>query len=167
MSCCPARAFSREGRCMPSPVGSGAQCEGEDWVKISQLANIDIATLHLYERHMEQLPPPRGNSTKDFTWRNCDFNCLMDWMPQYLQVGGGAGGLVLARCALPACMHAAHWPPLPLAGWTARRRRRRVVLPALTDWLAGWLLCPPPAGGSCTRRWPPSWGSPWSSRRRA
>jgi hypothetical protein len=45
----------------PAPLraGAGAQCEGEDWVKVSQLANIDIATLHLYERHMEQLPPPR------------------------------------------------------------------------------------------------------------
>jgi mannan endo-1,4-beta-mannosidase len=67
---------------LPAP-GSGSQCEGEDWVKISQLANIDIATLHLYERHMEELPPPDLH----YSWIHCNFSCMMDWMPKYLQVG--------------------------------------------------------------------------------
>jgi hypothetical protein len=54
-------------------------------VKISQLRNIDIATLHLYERHMEELPPPDLH----WSWLHCNFSCMMDWMPKYLQVVTG------------------------------------------------------------------------------
>ena len=49
--------------------------------------------------------------SKDFTWRNCDFECLMDWMPQYLQVGGG----------LPAGIRLAWiWRAKPPGGWAVR-----------------------------------------------
>jgi mannan endo-1,4-beta-mannosidase len=46
--------------------GAGASCEGEDWVGISKLDSVDVATAHVYWRQMESVPP---------TWYQCDWEC--------------------------------------------------------------------------------------------
>jgi hypothetical protein len=75
----PARCHCRRF-CTRAHTGPGAQCEGENSPKISGSSTIDVATVHLYERHMELRPP---------LWQPCDFACLMAWMPPYLDAHEG------------------------------------------------------------------------------
>jgi hypothetical protein len=46
----------------PVPPGPGTQCEGEDWLAISALDELDFATIHVYERHMELRPEPTAQA---------------------------------------------------------------------------------------------------------
>ncbi|KAG1681515.1 hypothetical protein FOA52_014021 [Chlamydomonas sp. UWO 241] len=55
--------------------GAGASCEGEDWVGISNLSSVDVATAHLYWRQMESIPP---------TWFQCDWECYFSFYKQYV-----------------------------------------------------------------------------------
>lgn len=50
--------------------GAGAQCEGEDWTSINSISSIDVTTVHVYDRQMEDVPP---------TWRHPTFEDLLNW----------------------------------------------------------------------------------------
>lgn len=60
--------------------GAGAQCEGEDWLNHNKIGSVDFTTIHLYERHVEQMP------ADGYTWKKCDWNCVMNWMVQWLSL---------------------------------------------------------------------------------
>ncbi|GAX81830.1 hypothetical protein CEUSTIGMA_g9258.t1 [Chlamydomonas eustigma] len=68
--------------------GAGAQCEGEDWPSIGSIPDLDVSTLHVYERHMELQPvPPVGRSyLRDPDWIYCDFECYINWMVRFIQL---------------------------------------------------------------------------------
>jgi hypothetical protein len=51
---------------VPYNPGAGVSCEGEDWMAISNLGSVDVATAHVYWRQMESIPP---------TWYQCDWEC--------------------------------------------------------------------------------------------
>ncbi|KAL6759924.1 glycoside hydrolase superfamily [Haematococcus lacustris] len=67
--------------------GPGAECEGEDWIRIVALPSVDFATLHVYDRHMERQPvPPEGRTyIGDPDWMYCDDVCYLQWFPRYMQ----------------------------------------------------------------------------------
>jgi hypothetical protein len=62
---------------------------GEDWPRIAALPAVDFSTLHVYERHMEDQPvPPSGRTyTGAPDWFSCNFECYVQWMARYVQVG--------------------------------------------------------------------------------
>lgn len=37
--------------------GAGTMCEGEDWLEINKLQNMDVSIVHVYDRQMESIPP--------------------------------------------------------------------------------------------------------------
>lgn len=65
--------------------GAGGECEGEDWLVLSQLPNIDFSTLHVYERHMEDIPRYSGN-LKWSRWEDCNQGCYLNWFVEYMDL---------------------------------------------------------------------------------
>ncbi|KAG1665595.1 hypothetical protein FOA52_003242 [Chlamydomonas sp. UWO 241] len=66
--------FSDEANVRFNP-GAGASCEGEDWVAISNLSSVDVATAHVYWRQMESIPPD---------WSKCNWECYFNFYQQYV-----------------------------------------------------------------------------------
>eukprot|EP00798_Chlamydomonas_sp_ICE-L_P026185 gene26185-11911_t len=56
--------------------GAGAMCEGEDWTSYTKLDNLDVNTVHMYDRQMELVPP---------LWGPCDKTCYFNFFTQYLR----------------------------------------------------------------------------------
>lgn len=65
--------------------GAGGQCEGEDWLVLSNIKEIDFSTLHVYERHMESFPQFSGNP-KWSKWEKCNFQCYLNWFVEYIDL---------------------------------------------------------------------------------
>ncbi|KAG1668430.1 hypothetical protein FOA52_015960 [Chlamydomonas sp. UWO 241] len=63
--------------------GAGVSCEGEDWMAISNLGSVDVATAHVYWRQMESIPPD---------WSQCDWECYFSFYKQYVDRHASAAG---------------------------------------------------------------------------
>lgn len=108
--------------------GPGAQCEGEDWVRIVSLPSVDFATLHVYERHMEWQPvPAEGRRYSDPDWIFCGTGCYLQWLVRYLQTHVE----VAAEVDKPVLLE-----EFGLSWWKADVRDRKVLLAVVARLLA-------------------------------
>ncbi|KAI8465444.1 MAG: glycoside hydrolase superfamily [Monoraphidium minutum] len=66
----------------------GTQCEGEDWLAISELPEFDYTSIHVYERHMELRPEPTDQpGGGDWpNWIFCGFKCYIEWFKVYIDI---------------------------------------------------------------------------------
>eukprot|EP00775_Hariotina_reticulata_P006886 gene6886-7102_t len=78
--------FVEDGKTFLHFYNPGAQCDGEDWFKISTIPELDYTTVHVYERHMELLPRPSGSHGDWPNWIFCGWECYINWFKQYVQL---------------------------------------------------------------------------------
>jgi mannan endo-1,4-beta-mannosidase len=72
----------------PKQTGPGTQCDGEDWLSITAMPEVDFATIHVYERHMELRPSPTDQGPNGGDWPNwlfCGFDCFIEWFRVYVR----------------------------------------------------------------------------------
>ncbi|KAG1669384.1 hypothetical protein FOA52_004035 [Chlamydomonas sp. UWO 241] len=68
--------------------GAGSQCEGEDWLVLGALPNVDYTVMHVYARQLEWRPTkPVGRSyLRDPDWTYCDIECYLAWLLPWIQL---------------------------------------------------------------------------------
>lgn len=63
--------------------GAGAECEGADYISIHSIPEVDIAVIHPYPVQFEPMPHENPNNPQ---WVLCGFECMMNWLQQYVTV---------------------------------------------------------------------------------
>lgn len=63
--------------------GAGHQCEGADFVAISQLVKVDYGVIHVFPGLMESLP---NEDPRKWDWTTCDWTCMMNWGRQWVEL---------------------------------------------------------------------------------